>query len=142
MLSINISELIWTIINFFLLYFLLKRFLFDPVLRFTDARREKIDAGLNEEKRAQETVEANRERLAAEMAERRLEASRILTDAEAEDARVRSESLNAARRQAAEDLRESAARLERQNERDETLLKESGGELSSLLAARILGQEE
>ena len=31
MLSINISELIWTIINFFLLFFLLKRFLFDPV---------------------------------------------------------------------------------------------------------------
>ena len=27
MLSINISELIWTIINFFLLYFLLKHFL-------------------------------------------------------------------------------------------------------------------
>ena len=26
MLSINVSELIWTIVNFFLLYFLLKRF--------------------------------------------------------------------------------------------------------------------
>ncbi len=142
MLSINISELIWTIINFFLLYFLLKRFLFDPVGKFMDARQEKIDTGLNEEKQALETVQANRERLAAEKAERRLEASRILTDAEAEDARVRSESLNAARKQAAEDLRESAARLEQQNERDESLLKESSGELSALLAARILGQEE
>ena len=47
MLSINISELIWTIINFFLLFFLLKRFLYDPIIRFTDARRARIDA-LNE----------------------------------------------------------------------------------------------
>ena len=54
MLSINISELIWTIINFFLLYFVLKRFLFTPVCRLLDERQEKIDASLNEEKQAQE----------------------------------------------------------------------------------------
>ena len=34
MISINLSELIWTIINFFLLMFLLKRFLYTPILRF------------------------------------------------------------------------------------------------------------
>ena len=33
MLSINASELIWTIINFFLLFFVLKHFLFDPLLK-------------------------------------------------------------------------------------------------------------
>ena len=65
MLSINISELIWTIINFFLLYFLLKRFLFTPVCRLLDERQAKIDAGLNAEKEAQAQVEANRERIAA-----------------------------------------------------------------------------
>ena len=43
MLSINFSELIWTIINFFLLFFLLKRFLFDPVGRHLDERQAKIE---------------------------------------------------------------------------------------------------
>ena len=68
MLSINISELIWTIINFFLLYFVLKRFLFDPVGKLLDRRQEKIDAGLNAEKQAQQTLRENRERLAVRFA--------------------------------------------------------------------------
>ena len=50
MLSINFSELIWTIINFFLLYFLLKRFLYDPITRFMDARRERLDEALEKER--------------------------------------------------------------------------------------------
>ena len=49
MLSINPSELIWTILSFFALLFLLNRFLYKPLVRFMDERRARIDAGLNEE---------------------------------------------------------------------------------------------
>ena len=38
MLSINISELVLTILNFLLLWFLLNKFLFKPVIRFTEER--------------------------------------------------------------------------------------------------------
>ena len=49
MLSINVSELIWTIVNFFLLYFLLKRFLYTPVVRFLDKRQARLDEALKQE---------------------------------------------------------------------------------------------
>ena len=49
MLSINPSELIWTILGFFALLFLLNQFLYKPIVRFMDERRARIDAGLNEE---------------------------------------------------------------------------------------------
>ena len=42
-MSIQVSVLIWTMINFFVLMLLLDRLLFQPLLRFMDARREKID---------------------------------------------------------------------------------------------------
>jgi len=142
MLSINISELIWTIINFFLLYFLLKRFLFTPVCKLLDERQAKIDGGLNAEKEAQATVEQNRSRMAAEKAESRLEANRILAEAEAETDSSRVESVKTARSQAKEDLREAETRLEKQNKQEETLLMEKSGDLSALLSARILGQED
>ena len=142
MLSINVSELIWTIINFFLLYFVLKRFLFTPVCRLLDERQAKIDAGLNEEKQAQETVQANRERLAAEKAESRLEASRILTRAEAEGEQRRSDSVSAARSKAAADLRQAAADIAERNAQEEALLKENSADLSALLTGRILGRED
>lgn len=142
MLSINISELIWTIINFFLLYFLLKRFLFTPVCRLLDERQAKIDGGLNAEKEAQATVDRNRSRIDAEKAESRREANRILTEAEAEDEKNRAESIAAARSKAKEDLRRSEAELEQRGEQEETLLREKSGDLSALLSARILGQED
>ena len=142
MLSINISELIWTIINFFLLYFLLKRFLFTPVCRLLDERQARIDSGLNAEKEAQATVEQSRSRIAAEKAESRLEANRMLAEAEAEDEKNRVESIRDARSKAKEDLRLGEAELEQRNEQEETLLREKSGDLSALLSARILGQEE
>ena len=52
MISINISELIWTVINFFLLMFLLNRFLYKPVISFMEKRQARIDAGLQEEQDA------------------------------------------------------------------------------------------
>lgn len=142
MLSINISELIWTIINFFLLYFLLKRFLFTPVCRLLDERQAKIDGGLNAQKEAQATVDANRSRMAAEKADSRLEANRILAEAEADDEKKRGESVKAARSQAKDNLREAETRLEKQNEQEQALLREKSGDLSALLSARILGQED
>ena len=42
MLSINISEVILTVLNFFLLYFLLKRFLYTPLIRFMDERQGRL----------------------------------------------------------------------------------------------------
>ena len=142
MLSINFSELIWTIINFFLLYFLLKRFLFTPVCRLLDERQAKIDGGLNAEKEAQATVDRNRSRIDAEKAESRREANRILTEAEAEDEKNRAESIAAARSKAKEDLRRSEAELEQRSEQEETLLREKSGDLSALRSARIRGQED
>ena len=46
MISINISELIWTVINFLLLVLLLNRFLYKPVISFMENRQARIDAGL------------------------------------------------------------------------------------------------
>ena len=74
MLSINVSELIWTIVNFFLLYFLLKRFLYDPITRFMDARRERLDEALEKEREAQARVAENDEQIEQEKELRRAEA--------------------------------------------------------------------
>ena len=53
-MSITVSLSIWTVINFFLLFFVLKHFLFDPVTKFMDERNKKIHDGLEEGKNAQQ----------------------------------------------------------------------------------------
>ena len=142
MLSINISELIWTIINFFLLYVLLKRFLFDPVGRLLDERQAKIDAGLDAEKQAQAAVDENRARLEAEKTASRREASAIIGRTEADDEKRRAESIEAAKEEARASLETEAARLQEQDELDEALLREQGAALSALLTDSLLKRED
>ncbi|MBD9243212.1 MAG: hypothetical protein EGQ45_03960, partial [Clostridiales bacterium] len=46
-LSINISELIWTVICFFVLLVVLKKLLFDPLVSFMAARDARIQDGIS-----------------------------------------------------------------------------------------------
>ena len=56
MLSINISELILTFASFYIMLVLMKKFLFVPLITFMDQRQERIDAGLQKGKEAEEKV--------------------------------------------------------------------------------------
>lgn len=56
MLTINPSEIILTIINFFLLFFLLRTFLYRPLIKFMDERKKGIDEKMELEKGALETL--------------------------------------------------------------------------------------
>ena len=142
MISINISELIWTVINFFLLLVLLKRFLYTPILRFTAERQARIDAGLEAERAAQAQLRENEERLAEKKAESRQEAKRIMQSVEEAAAERREEALRQAREAADEGRKREADRLELQRREEAERLTMAQGELAQLLAGRLLGEEQ
>ncbi len=142
MLSINFSELIWTIINFFLLFFLLKRFLFDPMCRFMDARQAKIDAGYDAEKEAQAALKAAGDALAEQKADARREAAELLNAAAEADEKRAQEAWLRAKDEAAAMQRSGEAALQQRHEREREALKAGEGELAALLAARLLGEED
>ena len=139
MLSINISELIWTIINFFLLYFLLKRFLYGPILRHMDARRERLDKALEAEKAAEERIEETEEQIEREKRARRDEADELIAAAERAAAARSAEALSAARTGAESALADGQSRLEESSARERAALQEETDALAELLAQNILG---
>ena len=53
-MSINVSEVIWTIVCFFALLFVLKKFLFDPLIKFMDQRQANIDQSLEKGREARQ----------------------------------------------------------------------------------------
>ena len=70
MLSINISELLLTVLSFFVLMFLLDKLLFKPVIRFREQRQSRMDESfrqesLAKEQQAQAQEEARQQRLAS-----------------------------------------------------------------------------
>ena len=110
MLSINVSELIWTIVNFFLLYFLLKRFLYTE-----------IDRQIEEQK-----------------ALRREEAAEILAEAQKADAEQSRQSFAEAKEAAARALEDANAALRAEQERERASLASDTPELAAMLAERLL----
>ena len=141
MLSINISELIWTVINFFLLYFLLKRFLYKPICEHMDARQARIDAGLAKEREARETLAAEDARLEGEKQTARDQARALLQQTEDQAAAEREENLRQARLQAVEDQRLALEQLQSQSRQEDALLAAAEPALAELLARRLLGEE-
>lgn len=138
MLSINFSELFWGIFNFFLLLFLLNRFLYKPLIKFMDDRKARIDAGLDEEKKALEEEQANNDGIETALDEKRVEAKSIIEKAGAEDKASHSQAISQARSDAEKtvlDARENAAKVEKQLEER---VKQQSQELARLLADKLL----
>lgn len=141
MLSINFSELIWTIINFFLLYFLLKRFLYKPICEHMDARQARIDEGLSKEREAKAALHAADLRLEEEQLAAREEARALLQRTEAETARESEETIRAARREARENEGRSREQMQEQIRQEHARLAEAEPALADSLARRLLREE-
>ena len=118
--------------------FLLNRFLYKPLIKFMDDRKARIDAGLDEEKKALEEEQANNDGIEAALDEKRVEAKSIIEKAGAEDKASHSQAISEARSDAEKtvlDARENAAKVEKQLEER---VKQQSQELAQLLADKLL----
>ncbi|PWM15672.1 MAG: hypothetical protein DBX49_03200 [Clostridia bacterium] len=138
MLNINVWDLLWTFVNFFVLYCLLNKFLFQPLTSFMEARQAKIDAGLTAERKAQETLVADKTLLDKERARCSKEAKQILDKARAECDERQALLLDQARdesHRARRQMRDDAQALGR---KELESLRSSLGRLAALLADTLL----
>lgn len=138
MLSINPSEVIWTILCFFALLFVLDRLLYRPLVRFMDERKARIDAGLNEEAAARAAIEEDERGLEREREERLQEAKDELRAEKDRSEERRVEALREAKQLAAETAEQGkseAAALREQTDRELQLRRD---ELAGRLAERLL----
>lgn len=140
MLSINFSDLILTILSFFLLLFLLNKFLYQPVLKFTRERQARIDAQLASEHAANEQAAESKRRIEAEKAERREQAKAMLANARREQAKEQEEQAKLLASESASARSEARGRVELMAQDIKTELAENKDELAEILAERLIGK--
>jgi F-type H+-transporting ATPase subunit b len=87
-------------VNFFILLFILKKFLYKPMLRFLRERRESIEEGLKKSELAEKQFKEMRELQARELAKTRQEAQKIVDEAKKRAADAQGEMLAAGKAQA------------------------------------------
>ena len=104
-MSINISELIWTVICFFVLLVVLKKLLFDPLVSFMAARDARIQDGLNAGRTAQQQLDAAAQARSDAQRRQSAAADALLAEAKSASERKRAQTLQAAHQEAAQAMR-------------------------------------
>lgn len=140
MLSINLSELVLTIISFFLLLFLLNKFLYTPVLKFMRERQARIDAGLEKERAANAEAAENEKRIEDAKTQRREEAKAILAKQRTDDGRAHEECAKQLLKDSAKERQEARVRVEAVAKDAKAKLDTEKDELANALAERLISK--
>jgi F-type H+-transporting ATPase subunit b len=128
--------LVAQIINFLIIFYLLKRFLYKPVLGMLKTREDKIKEGMKQAEEARLTLEKTIDEEKKILAKAHEEAKSLITDAKTQAIEVSREVEENTKKQAEKILLDARAQIEQDSKRMETEL----GEKISVLAKDMLGK--
>jgi F-type H+-transporting ATPase subunit b len=117
LISVTPGLMIWTVVCFFITFFVLKRYAFGPIQKMLDERREQIRRSIEEAENAREEARRLLEEHRALMNQARNDAEQILAEArrtaQAMEQRMRDETEQERQRRLEETRREIAAETAR-----------------------------
>jgi F-type H+-transporting ATPase subunit b len=140
MLTISFGTVIWTTIAFMVVFTLLAKFAWKPILKMIAEREQSIENALNEAKRAKEEMANLKADNEALLNEARRQRDTMLQEAKEIKDRIVSEAKDKAREEA-ERITETALReIDNQKKAAMTELKNQVGQLSVEIAEKVLRQ--
>jgi F-type H+-transporting ATPase subunit b len=140
-ISVNIWQILISLANLAILTWILKRFLFKPVRKVLDGRREAIDESYARAEKAQAEAEENRKNYAAAMAAAKQTADQMISQA-ARDAERRGSEIETEARERAQEIRRQAeadALLEKKKAEED--MKHEIADVSAQLTGKLLERE-
>ena len=140
-MSINISELIWTVICFFVLLVVLKKLLFDPLVSFMAARDARIQDGLNAGRTAQQQLDAAARARSEAQRKQAAAADALLAEAKSAAERARAQALQSAHQEAAQATRAMRARVRDEETAAAAAVDAKLPELDTALTGGLLGSD-
>ena len=140
-ISVNIWQIVISLVNLLILTLILKKFLFKPVKKIMDTRRAAIDEDYAQAKTAREEAEKTRKNYDEAMAAAKVTGDQIIADA-SRTAEFRSNEIVAQAREKASEIRRQAeqdAVLERR--KAEVEMKHEIADVSTRLTGKLLQRE-
>ena len=140
-ISVNIWQILISFANLAILTWIVKKFLFKPVKKVLDGRRETIDSAYARAEAAETEAEEHRERYAAAVAAAKQTADQMISEA-ARDAERRGSEIEAQARDRAQEIRaqaEADAQLEKKRAEDD--IRREIADVSAQLTGKLLERE-
>ena len=140
-----VKTLNWTfianLVNFAILLYLMKRFLFKPALAYLDRRREQIASRMEAARRSEEQAQQLAAQREQELTAAREQATRTLESARTRAEEIIDESKGIARQESERILAEARRQIEQEREQMKEDLRRSYAEIAVLGASRVLNRE-
>jgi F-type H+-transporting ATPase subunit b len=139
--AIRWGDMLYSLIMFIILFVLLRKYAFGPLMGVMEKRARQIEDDLENAKKNRAEAEKLLEEQRAELARARQEAKTIIDHARTTSEKQAEEIIKAAREEV--DQYREAARQEIEREREKAIeaLRREVGQLSVLLASKVLGNE-
>lgn len=140
MLNIDPWDILWMIINLLVLFLLLKRFLFGPVVRMMDRRAQMIQDDLDSAKQAKEESEQLKEKYEAELRDAHQEAVKITTTAKQRADKESADLISEAHAEAAQIIADARKTIDREREEAVCAAREQIAGLAVMAASQVLAK--
>lgn len=141
MLKFDIVSLLCTAVNILVLYFLMKKFLFDRVNAIFDQRRQMIDDDYAAAEAARTQAETEREAYAQKMESAQQEVEQIIKDGRAEAHAEYNRIIAGAQTQAQKEIAKAQVAIDKQREDTMRSIKTEVGQLVALAAGKIMEED-
>jgi len=112
--GINPLLLIAQIVNFLIIFFILKKFLFKPVLEILKKREKTIKEGLRDAEEGQKTLEEAKEKEKSILKNAQISAEKIIEDARLQGLEISKEAQDKARKETEDILRNARLQIEQE----------------------------
>ena len=137
-LGISISQLLTQVISFLILFFLLYKLAYGPLIKMLDSRSAKIKESLDAAEKAKESVKESEDKIQAEISKARQEGQKLIADAREAASRIRDQEIKKAKEES--ELLIKKTKTEILNEKEsaiESIRKDFAG-LSIIAAEKII----
>lgn len=131
----------WTLVIFLLLFGVLLKFAFPPILGYAAAREERIQKQLDEARAQREEAEQLLAQQREQLAQARTEAQQVIAEGKQAAERVRQELLDKARQEQQELVERAKAEIVRERERAVEEVRREAVELALAAAAKLIGEK-
>ena len=141
MLKLDMN-LVFTIINIIVFYFLMKRFLIGPVTAIMEKRKALIDQGLQNAKESQEKALEMKASYESRLAQAKEERKQILEEARKQAGEEYSQTMAQAKKDAAKTMEQARKTVEEERDKAMGELKSQVAILAMAAAASVTGEKE
>lgn len=140
-ISVNLWDILFSLLNLALLYFVVRRFLYRPVKKMLDARQSTIEGDYEKAREAKEKALSDQKAYEEKLLCAEKEAEQVIAGAVTTAGRREEEILNKAREKAGGILRQAEADAALEKKKSEDAIKEEIVLVSSLLTEKMLERE-